>query len=94
MQCGLMPSTPNHEKQFQFHSTRKKSKSSITKMSKPSKEEVEHQREEKPRFSVGYASNWIQCTKCFLWVHTACTATISTPELEAIDDYLCDYCSP
>ena len=45
MQCGLMPSTPNHEKQFQFHSTRKKSKSSITRMSKPSKEEVEHQRE-------------------------------------------------
>ena len=45
MQYGLMPSTPNHEKQFQFHSTRKKSKSSITRISKPSKEEVEHQRE-------------------------------------------------
>ena len=39
----------NHEKQFQFHSTRKKSKSSITRMSKPSKEEVEHQREKMGR---------------------------------------------
>ena len=93
MQCGLMPSTPNHEKQFQFHSTRKKSKSSITRMSK---EEVEHQREKLGRETSVFCGICLKLvyTKCFLWVHTACTATISTPELEVIDDYLCDYCSP
>ena len=94
----------NHQKQLKFHSTRKRNRPAMHKLTKPSKDELCQQRftldAEIPTFCgiclkeddevSDEVIDWIQCSKCSLWMHEACT---DRKKQATTDDYFCQYCS-
>uniref|UniRef100_A0A1X7TPB7 Zinc finger PHD-type domain-containing protein n=1 Tax=Amphimedon queenslandica TaxID=400682 RepID=A0A1X7TPB7_AMPQE len=90
----------NFEKQLRFHSTKKKRKS-LSRWAKPSREEEECSKETMDSVRVEVCGickkqdsdqdhsdivDWIECSKCNLWVHVECASC-------DIDDYLCFNCT-
>uniref|UniRef100_A0A1X7TQ09 SWIM-type domain-containing protein n=1 Tax=Amphimedon queenslandica TaxID=400682 RepID=A0A1X7TQ09_AMPQE len=90
----------NFEKQLRFHSTKKKRKS-LSRWAKPSREE-ECSKETMDSVRVEVCGickkqdsdqdnsdivDWIECSKCNLWVHVACASC------DIDDDYLCFNCT-
>ena len=90
----------NSEKQFRFHSTKKK-RCKGSRWAKPTIEEQNIVREKMENTQVevcgicmkqddnrdGVEVEWIECTKCKLWVHAACISDSYDK-----NDYLCWNC--
>ena len=97
--CNISPNTNNKT----IYTKRKRRRKPANILFKPSIDEINSQRKkskaEEPQFcgvclkqndkNLNDTIEWIQCTSCSMWLHTACTT--GTQELSG--EYMCFYCS-
>ena len=95
----------NHEKQ-KFFSTKKPRVSLQQTLSKPSQKELQQQElnlsKHETRFcgvcfheddkENNHPVNWIECTRCGLWIHWTCTKSYAEERQNLHDDYTCHFC--
>ena len=92
----------NHQKQPRFHSTRKKRKTSSSHWAKPNLEDEMSICRELSSVEVTFCGvcfkednddtkssyiEWIQCSKCDMWIHLSCSNIHG-------DEHLCHNCTP